>query len=145
MTATSMGHGEPEAWVSTGQLPTPDQIRALIDEAYERYRGVTDGAVADYIPALGVVDPALFGVAVVGANGREHSAGDAMHPFTIQSISKAFVFALVLEALGADEARDRLGVNSTGLPFNSVMAIELNGSPVPLAPIFRRASSEPIA
>ena len=125
MTATSKGGEQPEAWVSTGQLPTPDQIRALIDEAHERYRGVDDGAVADYIPALGVVDPALFGVAVVGANGAEHSAGDAMHPFTIQSISKAFVFALVLETLGADDARDRLGVNSTGLPFNSVMAIEL--------------------
>ena len=52
--------------------------------------------------------------------------GDALHPFTIQSISKAFVFALVLDALGADEARRRLGVNSTGLPFNSVMAVELS-------------------
>jgi glutaminase len=64
-------------------------------------------------------------VSVVGANGNVHFVGDALHPFTIQSISKAFVFALVLEAIGADEARARLGVNSTGLPFNSVMAVEL--------------------
>jgi glutaminase len=71
------------------------------------------------------MDPDLFGIAVVATNGDVHSVGDALHPFTIQSISKAFVFALVLEAIGADEARRRLGVNSTGLPFNSVMAIEL--------------------
>ena len=72
------------------------------------------------------MSPDLFGVSVVATNGNIHSVGDALHPFTIQSISKAFVFALVLEAIGADEARRRLGVNSTGLPFNSVMAIELS-------------------
>jgi glutaminase len=112
--------------VSTGQLPSPDDARLLIDAAYERYRGVRQGAVASYIPALAAVSPDLFGVSVVAANGDIHSVGDAVHPFTIQSISKAFVFALVLEAIGADEARRRLGVNSTGLPFNSIMAIELS-------------------
>ena len=115
----------PPGHVSTGQLPTPDEARRLIEAAYERYRGVSDGTVASYIPALASVSPDLFGVSVVAANGNVHSVGDALYPFTIQSISKAFVFALVLEAIGADEARRRLGVNSTGLPFNSVMAIEL--------------------
>ena len=52
--------------------------------------------------------------------------GDADHPFSIQSVSKPFVFALVCEAIGYEEARAKLGVNGTGLPFNSVMAIELN-------------------
>lgn len=111
--------------VSTGQLPTPEDVRALVDESYARYRGVSSGDVADYIPALASVSPDLFGVSIVGVNGRVYSVGDAHHSFTIQSISKPFVFALVLEALGADEARRRLGVNATGLPFNSVMAIEL--------------------
>ena len=118
-------HDEPAGRVSTGTLPEPDTARAIIDAAYERYRGVDDGVVASYIPALATVNPDLFGLAVVAANGNVHSVGDALHPFTIQSISKAFVFALVLEAIGADEARRRLGVNCTGLPFNSVMAIEL--------------------
>ena len=113
------------AHVSTGRLPSADEARALIEAAHERYRGVADGTVASYIPALAAVSPDLFGISVVAANGNVHSVGDALHPFTIQSISKAFVFALVLEAIGADEARRRLGVNSTGLPFNSVMAIEL--------------------
>ena len=112
----------PPGRVSTGSLPGRDTARRLIDAAHERYRGVEDGVVANYIPALATVNPDLFGVAVVAVNGDIHSVGDAAHPFTIQSISKAFVFALVLEAVGADEARRRLGVNSTGLPFNSVMA-----------------------
>jgi glutaminase len=116
---------ESVAHVSTGQLPSREKARASIDAAYERYREVPDGMVASYIPALAAVRPDLFGLSVVAANGNVHSAGDSLHPFTIQSISKAFVFALVLEAVGADEARRRLGVNSTGLPFNSVMAIEL--------------------
>lgn len=125
MTITTVERDEPAGRVSTGNLPTHAEARALIEETYERYRGVTDGEVASYIPALAAVPAHLFGVSVVGANGNVHSIGDAQHPFTIQSISKAFVFAIVVEAIGADEARRRLGVNSTGLPFNSVMAIEL--------------------
>ena len=54
------------------------------------------------------------------------AAGDATHRFSIQSVSKPFVFALVCDAIGSEQARQKLGVNSTGLPFNSVMAIELN-------------------
>ena len=125
MTGAVNDHEESASWVSTGHLPTPDEVRALLDDAYQRYRSVTDGRVADYIPALGAVSPDLFGVAVVGAHGNAYCVGDATHPFTVQSISKAFVFALVLDAIGADEARNRLGVNSTGMAFNSVMAIEL--------------------
>jgi glutaminase len=63
---------------------------------------------------------------VAGVRGRLFSVGDADQEFAIESISKLFVFALVCQALGHEEARRKLGVNSTGLPFNSVMAIELN-------------------
>ena len=63
---------------------------------------------------------------IFGVGGRIFSVGDADHLFSIQSILKLFVFALVCHALGHEEARRTLGVNSTGLPFNSVMAIELN-------------------
>ena len=65
---------------------------------------------------------------MVNVYGRVHRIGDADHPFSIQSVSKPFVFALVCEAIGAQEARARLGANATGLPFNSVMAVELNDS-----------------
>jgi glutaminase len=114
------------AHITTGRLPTPDEARRLVELAYHRHRHVGDGEVASYIPALAAVDPDLFGVAVVSAAGGVHAVGDADHPFTIQSISKAFTFALVLDAIGPEEARRRIGVNSTGLPFNSIMAIELH-------------------
>jgi glutaminase len=112
--------------VSTGALPRIDEVRRLVEEAHERYAGLDDGDVADYIPALASVDPALFGISVVGVEGGVVSVGDAGHPFSLQSVSKPFVFALVLQELGAERARELLGVNSTGLPFNSVMAVELN-------------------
>lgn len=114
------------AAVSTGVLPRPDLVASLVEEAHSLFKDLDEGVVADYIPALGVTPPDLFGVCVVGINGAVHSAGDVEYEFSIQSVSKPFVFALVCQAIGAEEARARLGVNSTGLPFNSVMAVELN-------------------
>ncbi len=112
--------------MSTGNLPDENAVRAVVLEAYERYRDLADGAVADYIPALAAASPAWFGICLVGVRGGMFAVGDADHQFSIQSISKVFTFALVCESIGYRAARDRLGVNSTGLPFNSVMAIELN-------------------
>jgi glutaminase len=82
--------------------------------------------VADYIPALASASPDLFGVCVVGVRGRSVEIGDVGAHFSIQSVSKPFVFALVCDAVGYEAARERLGVNSTGFPFNSLMAVELN-------------------
>ena len=112
--------------ISTGHLPDPEWVRQLVLEAYECYRGLDEGNVADYIPALARVPRDLFGIVVVGVNGNVMEVGDVNHLFTIQSISKPFVFALVCQEVGYLEARAKLGVNATGLPFNSVMAIELN-------------------
>ena len=112
--------------MSTGELPQTEQVRDAVTEAYERYRSNGDGAVADYIPALASASPGLFGICVVGARGRSFEIGDVETAFSIQSVSKPFVFALVCEAIGYEAARHRLGVNSTGFPFNSLMAVELN-------------------
>ena len=71
----------------------------------------------------------LFGICVVGTNGNVFAAGDADHEFTIMSVSKPFVFALVCEALGHDQVREKIGVNATGLAFNSLAAIEQFGGP----------------
>jgi glutaminase len=111
-------------FVSTGRLPSPDEVRALVDEAHERYRGITDGATSDVYPALRDAPPDRFGIAVVATSGAVHAVGDAEDEFTLMSVSKPFVFALVCEALGPDPARDELGVNATGLPFNSLEAVE---------------------
>lgn len=110
--------------VSTGHLPAIDQVKILVQEAHRRFQMVQEGEVADYIPALAQVPPDLFGVCVVGTNGDVFAVGDTTDEFSIQSVSKPFVFALVCQAIGEDEARQKLGVNSTGLPFNSVIALE---------------------
>ncbi|HSZ36786.1 MAG TPA: glutaminase A [Acidimicrobiales bacterium] len=112
--------------VSTGILPPDIDVRAEISAGYEQFRSLADGAVPGYIPALATASPDAFGVCVAGVNGQIFARGDADVEFTIQSISKVFVFALVCDTLGPDEARRKLGVNSTGLPFDSVMGIELN-------------------
>lgn len=112
--------------VSTGQLPALAERTRQLTAAYERHRHDDEGEVADYIPALAAASPDLFGACLVGVNGVVVAVGDADHPFSIQSISKPFVFALVCDAIGHDVARERIGVNATGLPFNSVMAVELN-------------------
>ena len=118
---------EPETErVSTGALPADTDVRALVSAGYERYLHLDEGAVADYIPALAAASPSAFGVCIAGVGGQLFSVGDADQEFAIESISKLFVFALVCHTLGYEEARRKLGVNSTGLPFNSVMAIELN-------------------
>ncbi len=110
--------------ISTGHLPESDRVKDLVQRAYDQFKTVEDGKVADYIPALAEVPSHLFGICMVGANGAVHAAGDIDYEFSIQSVSKPFVFALICHAIGEDQARDQLGVNSTGLPFNSVIALE---------------------
>jgi glutaminase len=128
LAAVTLHIDQPEGNVSTGRLPGAEVVQDLLVDAFERYRAVDDGAVADYIPALARVSADLFGASIVSADGRTVAVGDADHRFSIQSISKPFVFALVCDAIGAEQARQKLGVNSTGLGFNSVMAIELNAN-----------------
>jgi len=118
-------HGIP-ARVSTGSLPGWASVEHLLLEAHAESIGVDDGAVADYIPELAHADPSLFGLALVEVDGGLHDAGDARHPFSIQSISKMFVYALAIQEHGHERVREIVGVNNTGLAFNSVMALELN-------------------
>lgn len=110
--------------VSNGRLPSPECVQTLIEETHARYRTVSEGANADYIPALAGAATELFGICLTETSGVVHEAGDTNVPFSIQSVSKPFVFALICQAIGEDAAREKLGANSTGLPFNSVLAIE---------------------
>jgi glutaminase len=114
----------PVPYVSTGHLPPPEDVQALVTEVWERFRGDTDGQNSQVYPALARVERDLFGVCIVGVSGRVYPAGDYEHPFTIMSVSKPFVFALVCEALGVEAVRDKVGVNATGFPFNSLAGIE---------------------
>ena len=112
------------AYVSTGHLPPPERVRALAAEAHERFKVNTEGENSKVYPALARVPSDLFGICVVGTSGNVYAAGDAEYEFTIMSVSKPFVFALVCEAVGVEEARQKIGVNATGLAFNSLEGIE---------------------
>jgi len=112
--------------ISTGILPAANLVQTLVDAAYASYRTNQEGAQADYYPALAQVPADRFGICIAGIDGSLFSAGDVQFPFTIMSVSKPFVFALICQEFGIEHVRQQLGVNSTGLPFNSIMAIEQN-------------------
>lgn len=112
--------------ISTGQLPSSTMVETLVQAAYEHFKPNQDGQQADYYPALARVPADSFGLCIAGINGAFYPAGDALYPFTIMSISKPFVFALVCQVLGREQVRQKLGVNSTGLPFNSILALEMS-------------------
>jgi glutaminase len=111
-------------FVSTGALPAAARVQDLVSEAHEAYRSNAEGATSDVYPALARAPGDLFGICVAGTSGEIFAVGDAEAEFTIMSAAKPFVFALVCEALGPDEARERIGVNATGLPFNALTAVE---------------------
>jgi glutaminase len=103
---------------------SPTEIQSALDAAHAKFRGLKEGKNADYIPALAKVDPNLFGVAVVTPNGKIYSAGDLKTEVSIQSISKVFTMAQVIQEQGPDAIEKTIGVDATGMRFNSIVAIE---------------------
>ncbi|OLY94860.1 glutaminase [Cnuella takakiae] len=100
-------------------------IDAAIETAYLKYRGLKDGKNADYIPVLAEVNPELFGISMVTLDGKVYGKGDTSSRFSIQSISKVFTMARVIEEQGPKALMEKIGVDATGLKFNSIAAIEL--------------------
>jgi glutaminase len=111
-------------YVSTGHLPPGDLVRSLVDEAHERFRDNDEGELSHVYPSLAAVDPDTFGIAVANTTGDTLEAGDSEVEFTIMSVAKPFVLALMCAALGADSVCEFVGLNATGRRFNSVAAIE---------------------
>jgi glutaminase len=103
-------------YVSTGRLPSPEQVRRSVDEAHERYRAVAWGERSRVYPALERVPARLFGICAVGTSGSVDAAGDAGHRFAIMSVAKPFVFALVCQALSTRRStpRPRPATTATG-------------------------------
>jgi len=99
-------------------------IQAAIEEAYGRYRTLQEGKNADYIPALAEVSSAFFGIAVAGKEAKVYEVGDSKELFSIQSISKVFTAALVMQESGDSKIEDSVGVDATGQVFNSINAVE---------------------
>ena len=109
----------------------PPLLRFL-DTCLSEFSAETSGRVADYIPELGKADPAYFGISLATLDGHVYEVGDSRAPFTIQSMSKPFVFALALDTLGAPRVESVIGVEPSGDPFNS---IRLNAENHPFNPM----------
>jgi glutaminase len=103
---------------------TPQAIQAALDSAYAKFKDLKEGANADYIPALAKVDSNIFGIALVTADGRVYTKGDIKSEVSIQSISKVFTMAKVIEEQGAEAIANNMGVDATGQVFNSITAVE---------------------
>jgi glutaminase len=98
--------------------------QGAVNASYNKYKTLKEGKNADYIPALAKVDPNLFGVALITTDGKVYSAGDLTTEVSIQSISKVFTMAQVIQEQGADSIEKRIGVDATGARFNSIIAVE---------------------
>jgi glutaminase len=103
---------------------TPAQINSSLKAAYDKYRDLKEGKNADYIPALAKVDSNIYGIALVAADGKLYTVGDVKSEVSIQSISKVFTMAKVIQEQGPDAIVQRIGVDPTGMRFNSIVAVE---------------------
>src|SRR4249920_1125419 len=101
-----------------------NNYQAVVDAAYAKYKDLKEGKNADYIPALAKVDPNLYGIALITVDGKVYTAGDLKTEVSIQSISKVFTMAQVIQEQGLDSVEKRIGVDATGARFNSIIAIE---------------------
>ena len=117
----------PEVLVRAGADLHP--LAGYLQELHARHAGCTEGQVASYIPELTKADPRWFGIAVATIDGHLYEVGDTRQPFTIQSISKPFVYALALQDRGRDAVLDKIGVEPSGDAFNSISLYRDSGRP----------------
>ena len=120
-------------------------FRNTLRDLHAVHRTVDEGQVANYIPELATADPTWFGIAVAGArDGQLFEAGDSEREFTIQSISKPFVFGLALEDNGREAVSARVGVEPTGDAFNSIIKLD-EGSHRPHNPMVNAGAIATVA
>lgn len=106
------------------------RIAAALDRVVEEARADDGGALAEYIPELATVDPEPTGLAAVGVGGALVAAGDALVPFTIQSVSKAFVAAALYDRLGLDAVVEHVGLEPSGEAFDAISLEGGRGRPM---------------
>ena len=111
--------------LTLGTSAQSGNIQQAVDSAYEQFKTLKEGKNADYIPALAKVNPDLFGIVLYTADGKVYTAGDVTTEVSIQSISKVFTMARVIQDQGPDAIEKRIGVDATGMRFNSIVAIEM--------------------
>ena len=105
-------------------------IQRYLANLHRSLAGITRGEVASYIPELTRADPEGFGISLVTMDGVSYAVGDADRAFTIQSISKPFVYATALADHGRDFVASRVGVEPSGDAFNSISLDPQTGAPL---------------
>jgi glutaminase len=105
--------------------PTAKDFQRVVDNAYSKFKDVKEGANADYIPFLATVPSDMFGVVIITREGDIYSAGELDYEFSIQSVSKPFTAAYVMQHQGPKAVREKIGIEPTGLAFNSKLALEI--------------------
>ena len=122
---------QPELTQTTGEpaASTHFRVHAALKELHLRYRDLREGAVATYIPELAKANPDWFAICVVTADGQVFEIGDVDRQFSIQSISKPFVYGLALEDHGRDAVLGKVGVEPTGDTFNSIIQLDAANRP----------------
>lgn len=101
----------------------PAVLQNAVNDAHAKFKDEKGGANASYIPYLAKVPSELFGVVIVTVDGQIFKAGDVDYAFAIESVSKPFTTSLVMNESGSETIYEKIGVEPTGLPFNSVLAI----------------------
>jgi glutaminase len=115
--------------VKVAGTASPAPIDDFLIDLHERVSGMVGGKVADYIPQLGKADPATFGIALATVDGEIYATGDDDHLFTIQSISKPFMYGYALQHYGREYVLRHVGVEPTGEAFNSIVLDEVANRP----------------
>ena len=94
----------------------PD-LPEFIQYLYEEYRSFDSGSLASYIPELTKANPDWFAISIVTKEGEVFEVGDVSENFTIQSISKVFVFGMALEDCGRQTLLEKIGVEPKARSF----------------------------
>src|SRR5688572_407264 len=124
--ATAIPASPTPVQAQSGQAGQDQAIVTALNETYAKFRNLQEGKNADYIPALAKVDPNIFGIALVTTDGKVYTAGDIKSEVSIQSISKVFTMAKVIEEQGPDAIEKTVGVDATGMRFNSIVSVEFS-------------------
>ena len=105
-------------------------IPSYLDEVLQSVAADRTGVLANYIPELAEVDPERLGASIAMVDGELYASGDTDSLFTIQSISKPFVYALALADRGFERVLDKVGVEPSGEPFNEISLEDSSGRPL---------------
>src|SRR6185312_12001749 len=104
---------------------TKENIQKVLNDAYNKFKDLKEGKNADYIKELANVDTNIFGITLISTDGQIYTMGDTKSQVSIQSVSKVFTMAQVLEEQGHQAIQDKIGVDATGMRFNSIVAVEM--------------------